>query len=191
MCEPKDPVNSNTDAAAPNARKLPCPPFPCPDGLRLFSFSPGEAHGIAFREGIRIRKESRGPGAVEEKGIERLEQLGMVNRWEAGLLRDVVALAAKEGDLRDTYRAVLAIHQKLLDAGGGGVALTITGIAVDSLTGQMTASDGGAQSRKWWGKDVEGAIGGAGVGATLGGPGGAILGGIIGGVALSIAAAVE
>lgn len=187
MCEPNDPT-TNADGAAPSARRLPCPPFPCPDGQWLFSFSPGEAHGIAFREGVRIRKESRGPGFVEEKGIERLEKLGMVNRWESGLLRSIVALAAKDGELTDAHRAALAIHQKLLDGGGGAVALTITGVAVDSITGQLTTGDGSAQSRKWWGKDVEGAIGGAGVGATLGGPGGAVVGGIIGGALLSIAA---
>ena len=179
MSDQADATNARQDSRTMGIRPVNLPPFPCPDsGGWLLPMSPGEAHGVALREAIRLRSEAHGDNvAVSRRGIDRLEQLGVVTHWEGELLRDLLSIVGRQGEPRDTYRAVLALHQKLLDSHDRGwVATTITGVAVDSVAGKLTAQEGTPLARNVASADVQGAIGGAGVGASLGGIWGAVIG---------------
>lgn len=141
------------------------PPYIPP--LWPYPMSPGDLHGVGVRQSVRDYQEARGDrAAAMRRGVERLEQAGIVTPWEAGLLRDLIA-ALRQGAPQTVYD----LHRRITDEHEGGwAACTISGIAVDSV-GNGGAD--GAAARDIAGADVAGAILGAGLGVA-GAVGGAI-----------------
>jgi hypothetical protein len=191
MSETHDNTADRTPAAARIFPGGTGPTFPCPDSPWPFGISPGELHGTLFRQGIANPDARRDRTGTMRRGIAGLAERGLISPIESELLNRIVVAVISKGDVRDTHRTILELHRRITDdRKASPVALTISGIAVDSISTQLTAEEGSSLVRGVASADVEGAIGGAGVGA-LGGPWGAVLGGLIGGVASSIAAHLD
>lgn len=154
-------------------------PFP-PEFLALAA---GALHGKALRDALRqIEETGKDHRRFMRIGLDRLASSCQIPPHEIGHLYEIVDLVV-EFQQRPANTSAVAdrvrqIHERLVDLSATPVALAIAGVAVDST----------ASNRNVAAADVEGAIGGAGVGAQFG-IWGAVIGGLIGGAAASIAEA--
>jgi hypothetical protein len=156
--------------------------------------SVGPLHGSELRKALRRYRDAGGTRPKYMKAeVGRFCQMGLVSQIEARLLTELIDLveAHDDGDERAVQK-IQKLHWQFLDDGASGVAVMISGIALDSAS-NSNAAKGTATA------DVAGGIGGAAVGAGVGGaagsvPGaavGAIGGGLFGALAASFAHEVD
>lgn len=165
---------------------------PCPWGW-LQSHSPGELHGVLFRQILRERAEAANDDReIMNRAISRLEKSGTIDRWEGSVLRDLVNIAVSRADDNDVMQEVAGLHQRLLDSDRQNpVASTVSGVALDSLHNQRSPNESGKPRKKGiWKADLRGALEGAAIGAGFGLQG-AVIGGVLFGAASSIAEAYD